>query len=94
MGMLVRMENRDFFDGSSNGGEPGYPAIKSKNTIDLSKTVVMAFGRRNASREAAVFLTASRKQIFCKFRQKPEQYCMVVGIVGVFKLHIQNYTIQ
>ena len=58
MGMLVHMGNRDFFDGSSNGGEPGYPAIKSKNTIDLSKTVVMAFGRRNASREAAVFFNS------------------------------------
>ena len=56
--MLVHMGNRDFFDGSSNGGEPGYPAIKSKNTIDLSKTVVMAFGRRNASRKAAVFFNS------------------------------------
>ena len=68
--MLVHMGNRDFFDGSSNGGEPGYPAIKSKNTIDLSKTVVMAFGRRNASREAAVFLTASREQKFLQFSAK------------------------
>ena len=58
------MGSIDFFDGSSNGREPGYPAIKSKNAIDLSKTVVMAFGRRNASREAAVFLTASREDFF------------------------------
>ena len=52
------MESIDFFDGSSNGGESGYPPVKSKNTIDLSKTVVMAFGRRNASREAAVFFNS------------------------------------
>ena len=52
------MGSIDFFDGSSNGGEPGYPAIKSKNAIDLSKTVVMAFGRRNASRKAAVFFNS------------------------------------
>lgn len=52
------MGSIDFFDGSSNGGEPGYPAIKKKNTIDLSKTVVMAFGHRKASREAAVFFNS------------------------------------
>ena len=89
------MGSIDFFDGSSNGGEPGYPAIKKKNTIDLSKTVVMAFGHRKASREAAVFFNnLSETNFFCKFQRKPEQYCMVVGIAGVFKLHIQNYTIQ
>ena len=92
--MLVRMGSIDFFDGSLNGGEPGYLAKKRKNTIDLSKTVVMAFGRRNASREAAVFLTAFREDFFCKVRQKSEQYYMVVGSTEVFKLHIQNYTIQ
>lgn len=68
--MLVRMENRDFFDGSSNGGEPGYPAIKSKNTIDLSKTVVMAFGRRNASREAAVFFNSLSETNFLQISAK------------------------
>ena len=44
IGMLVRMGSIDFFDGSSNRGESEYPPVKSKNTIDLSKTVVMAFG--------------------------------------------------
>ena len=52
------MGSIDFFDGSSNGGESGYPPVKSKNTMDLSKTVVMAFGRRNASRKAAVFFNS------------------------------------
>ena len=94
IGMLVRMGSIDFFDGSSNRGESEYPPVKSKITIDLSKTVVMAFGRRNASRKAAVFLTAFREDFICKVRQKSEQYCMVVGSAEVFKLHIQNYTIQ
>lgn len=58
IGMLVRMGSIDFFDGSPNGGEPGYPAIDSKNAINLSKTVVMAFERRKASCEAAVFLNS------------------------------------
>ena len=62
--MLVRMGNRDFFDGSSNGGEPGYPAIKSKNTIDLSKTVVMAFERTKAFRKAAVFFNSLAESVF------------------------------
>ena len=66
IGMLVRMGSIDFFDGSSNRGESEYPPVKSKNTIDLSKTVVMAFGRRNASRKAAVFLTASQNRFFLK----------------------------
>ena len=52
------MGSIDFFDGSSNGGESEYPPVKSKNTMDLSKTVVMAFGRRNASRKAAAFFNS------------------------------------
>ena len=58
LGMLVRMRGRDFFDELSNRGGLEHPAAKRKNAISHSKTVALAFGRKNTSREAAVFFNS------------------------------------